>query len=266
MPAAAAGFERRQHPLHDRRIIRALSLSPATKSRPTLRATRRTATKTAAAGAPPKRAAGAAHIVTPHHVRRQLTETAVLTSAETLFVQRGFHRTTVDDIAHAAGLTKGAVYVHFKDKRDVLLVLLRRAEDRVLFPILKRLENPQFDAVEKLVDYVHSWARVAIEQRNTMFLPILMSFEFLGTGDPIEKVTVDMYDRSYTILESVIEDGRKAGLIPRNGSAREHAAVLVAFMDGLLLEWLRRGSTLDGEEMTRVARRMILSGLVAKPR
>jgi AcrR family transcriptional regulator len=202
---------------------------------------------------------------TPNHVRRQKTESAVLASAEQLFVHRGFHRTTVDDIAHAAGLTKGAVYVHFKDKRDVLLVLLRRAEDRVLFPILRRLEDPVVGPLDKLVDYVHGWARVAIEQRETMFLPILMSFEFLGTRDPIEKFVDGMYHRTYEALAKVIDSGRREGLFVDIGSGREHAAVLVAFMDGLLLEWLRRGVDLDGPQLTRVARTMMLQGLVRQP-
>lgn len=208
--------------------------------------------------------AAPARVPTPQHVRRLQTETAVLASAESLFVQRGYHRTTVDEIAAKAGLTKGAVYVHFKDKQDVLLVLLRRAEDRVLVPILKDLEDPDFNPVQKLVNYVHNWARVAIEQRNTMFLPILMSFEFLGTDDPIERAITSMYDRTYEALAEVIEDGRKAGVIASDGDAREHAAVLVAFMDGLLLEWLRRGGTLDGEKMTRVSRQMILSGMILR--
>lgn len=220
---------------------------------------------TAAAGSSrPAPRTRAGKTVTPHHVRRQQTETAVLASAEQLFVHRGFNRTTVDDMARDAGLTKGAVYVHFKDKRDVLLVLLRRAEDRVLFPILKRLDDPTKGVVDKLVDYVHGWSRVAIEQRETMFLPILMSFEFLGTKDPIEKFVDGMYRRTYEALGRVIDQGREEGVLVDVGPGKEYAAVLVAFMDGLLLEWLRRGGDLDGLNMTRVARTMMLSGLMQR--
>lgn len=201
----------------------------------------------------------------PHHIRRLQTETAVLNSAEQLFVQRGFHRTTVDDIAEAAGLTKGAVYVHFKDKLDVLRVLLRRAEDRVLFPILRRLEDPSTPVIDKLVGYIHDWASVAIDQRETMFLPILMSFEFLGTKDPIEQQVDGMYRRTYDVLGAVIDQGRREGTIKTKGRGREYAAVLVSLMDGLLLEWLRRSTTLDGESMTRVARTMMLEGLQLRP-
>src|SRR3546814_18819487 len=82
------------------------------------------------------------HKPVPQHVRRRLTETAILSSAETLFVKQGYHRTSVDQIAAAANLTKGAVYVHFEDKQKVLMVLLERAEQQVINPILERLADP----------------------------------------------------------------------------------------------------------------------------
>lgn len=198
----------------------------------------------------------------PHHVRRRQSEDAVLQSAESLFVKNGFHRTTVDDIARMAGLTKGAVYFHFKDKSDVLMALLRRAEDRVLYPILNRLTNMDTTTSAKLVDFLHNWARIAVEQRNTMFLPILMSFEFLGTNDPIEKEINGMYERIYEALSAMITAGRQAGELSSVGTVESQAAVLVAITDGMLLEWLRRSDKLSGPDVTRAVRTLILHGLL----
>lgn len=198
----------------------------------------------------------------PHHVRRRQSEDAVLSSAESLFVKNGFHRTTVDDIARMAGLTKGAVYFHFRDKSDVLMALLRRAEDRVLYPILNRLITKDTTATAKLVDFLHNWARIAVEQRNTMFLPILMSFEFLGTNDPIEKEISGMYDRIYEALSTIIAAGRQAGELSDVGSVESQTAVLVAITDGMLLEWLRRSDKLSGPDVTRALRAVVLHGLL----
>lgn len=215
------------------------------------------ARKSAAAPAAAKR------VSVPHHVRRRLSEDAVLESAERLFVRRGFHDTTVDDIAKAASLTKGAVYFHFRDKSDVLMALLRRAEDRVLYPILNRLRNSTGSASSKIVEYLHSWARIALEQRDTMFLPILMSFEFLGTGDPVELQIAGMYDRIYACLAEVIKQGRAAGELKDDGPIEADTAVLVAITDGMLLEWLRHSEKFDGVQVTRALRGLVLGGLLA---
>ena len=48
--------------------------------------------------------------------RRELTREGLISAAESLFVARGFHATSVDEIALEAGYTKGAVYSNFESK------------------------------------------------------------------------------------------------------------------------------------------------------
>ncbi len=58
--------------------------------------------------------------------RREQTRAALLDAAERLWGERGIHGASLDDIAAAAGLTKGAVYSNFSGKTDLLLALLER--------------------------------------------------------------------------------------------------------------------------------------------
>src|SRR5947209_14820378 len=53
---------------------------------------------------------------TPQHERRARTRAAVLDAAARIFVERGFHDTKLDDVAEAAGVSKGAVYYYFSSK------------------------------------------------------------------------------------------------------------------------------------------------------
>lgn len=200
----------------------------------------------------------------PHHVRRQQSIAAVRSEAERLFVEHGYHRTTVEDIAKAAGLTKGAVYFHFADKKAVLLSLLEEADQQVMGPILEKLRAPGRRPIDKLVEYMHDWARAALKQRNTMFLPILMSFEFLDTDDEILQQINGSYDRAYEALAAVIEEGQSLGEINVRTSPREQAAVLVALADGALLEWLRRGDKLDGLRFTQAIRDTLQLGVSSR--
>lgn len=55
-----------------------------------------------------------------------LTRSALLDAAECLFQERGVSRTSLADIARAAGVTRGAVYWHFKDKADLFGAMLER--------------------------------------------------------------------------------------------------------------------------------------------
>ena len=62
----------------------------------------------------------------PRRDRREQTRTALLAAAERLWAERGIHGASLDDIAAAAGLTKGAVYSNFAGKTDLLLALMER--------------------------------------------------------------------------------------------------------------------------------------------
>ncbi|TDC59773.1 TetR/AcrR family transcriptional regulator, partial [Actinomadura sp. GC306] len=58
--------------------------------------------------------------------RREQTRSALLGAAERLWAERGIHGASLDDIAAAAGLTKGAVYSNFAGKTDLLFALMER--------------------------------------------------------------------------------------------------------------------------------------------
>jgi AcrR family transcriptional regulator len=52
---------------------------------------------------------------------------AILDAALSCFAKRGYHDTSVDDIAARARLSKGAIYWHFAGKRELFLALMDRA-------------------------------------------------------------------------------------------------------------------------------------------
>jgi AcrR family transcriptional regulator len=64
--------------------------------------------------------------------RRRRTRDELVDAAARLFVERGFHATSVDQVAAEAGYTKGAVYSNFDSKEDLFFAVYeRRAKDFV---------------------------------------------------------------------------------------------------------------------------------------
>jgi AcrR family transcriptional regulator len=68
--------------------------------------------------------------------RRQQTRARLLDAAGQVFARRGFHAATIDEVAEAAGYTKGAVYSNFASKDDLVLALL----DKHLAAQLQQIE------------------------------------------------------------------------------------------------------------------------------
>ena len=58
--------------------------------------------------------------------RLEHTRSLLLDAAEEVFAEKGFGAATLDDIAHTAGYTKGAIYKHFATKEDLFLALSDR--------------------------------------------------------------------------------------------------------------------------------------------
>jgi flavin reductase (DIM6/NTAB) family NADH-FMN oxidoreductase RutF len=92
--------------------------------------------------------------------RRETTTAALVEAARELFAAHGYAATSLDAIAAKAGLTKGAIYHHFRGKRDLFDAVLARP------PMARR---PTAEAFEELVgdlDYPMFIATTACEDER----------------------------------------------------------------------------------------------------
>jgi AcrR family transcriptional regulator len=64
--------------------------------------------------------------------RKELTRTALIDAAAELFARKGFGAASLDEIAEAAGFSRGAIHFHFRSKDDLFLAVLERYHDRLL--------------------------------------------------------------------------------------------------------------------------------------
>jgi AcrR family transcriptional regulator len=67
--------------------------------------------------------------------KRERTYEELISAAERLFIEQGFHATSVDEIALEAGYTKGAVYSNFDSKEDLFFAVYERRADKAVAEI-----------------------------------------------------------------------------------------------------------------------------------
>jgi len=71
----------------------------------------------------------------PHTLKekqRQERERLILRAAEDMFLEKGYHETSIDEIATRVGIAKGTVYLHFPSKEDLIFALVERDSQRML--------------------------------------------------------------------------------------------------------------------------------------
>ena len=193
--------------------------------------------------------------------QREASVEGLLAAALSLFVTRGYRPTSVEQIADTAGLTKGAVYFYFRNKEALLLALLDRVESVVVDDMIKGVSAAGPDADAKMVAFVHGQARLGVEGADHVLMLILMSLEFAGSDDAIDRRTQGIYRRMYRVVEGVIKHGRDAGQFRSDVPLAEQAAIVMAGHDGTFLEWYRRKADFSGEALVRALRTATLGGL-----
>src|SRR5256886_12578170 len=104
--------------------------------------------------------------------RKAQTRAELIDAAARVFARRGYHGTTVDDVAEEAGFTKGAFYSNFESKEDVFVELVAdRSRNWTLAvargyqgeePLAKRLRKGG-KVLTHMVEHDTDWMRLAIE-------------------------------------------------------------------------------------------------------
>lgn len=185
----------------------------------------------------------------------------LLSAALKLFITQGYHATSVEQIAQAAGLTKGAVYFYFKSKGRVLIDLLERVEAIGVEPTVAAVRGAGTDARDRLVAFMHSQSIVGADRGELMMLAILMSTEFHGSGDPIEDRLNQLMAPMYEVLTDTVEAGQRDGMLRRDLGPKETVGMIMAINQGCIVEWYRNRDRLDGPDFVRAMRTIVLDGV-----
>lgn len=93
----------------------------------------------------------------------------ILSAALELFGTKGFHRTTTQDLADAAGVSVGLIYQYFKDKENLLAAAISQIFDAYLSEIPVAVEAAP-DPLARFNAAVHAYCRVIDEHREAALL------------------------------------------------------------------------------------------------
>jgi AcrR family transcriptional regulator len=135
--------------------------------------------------------------------RKARTRVELLVAARTVFLRRGFHGASLDEIAEEAGYTKGAVYSNFAGKDDLYLALLdTHYEQRVKAYVDMMLDEPTFE------DAIRAVGRFMVESdvRDPDWLPTLAEFVAHAARDEsLRRGYVRVRERFLAAIADVIE-------------------------------------------------------------
>lgn len=181
--------------------------------------------------------------------------------AEQLFAQHDFADVSVEDITNEAGITKGAFYVHFASKDELIALLIADYAARVDMDYATFLESlpPDMPASNVLLALIEKIADVLMNKIGCNNMKKVYQMMLAGTLDTeaVKGYGRDLYSLCYSILENGIRTGEFKSILPAEGLSRH----LVMAIRGISYEWCIRYPDFDLKEQSIEQFRLLLEGI-----
>ena len=171
----------------------------------------------------------------------QATRSALLDAAEHVFHAQGVSRSSLAEIAQAAGTTRGAIYWHFKDKADLFNAMMERVilplEASVLM-VGEGVEHP--DALQELRRGLCSALRlVATDSRAQRVFEIAShQIEYVGELAAVRQRRIEGRDACMAKMEAMLRLAAQNTGVRLALPAADAAFGLSALIDGVIRNWL----------------------------
>lgn len=166
--------------------------------------------------------------------RRRLSPAArraeILTAASELIARSGFDGVSLDAFAKASGLTKAGLLHHFASREHILVAVLERRDSLDLAAIELAAAAPALDPAEAQ-ELMTRVVRRNLEQRSVVQMYTVLAAEAL---DPAHAAHTFFQHRLKMARTQLAER-----VLPWHPRADIAAVELLAFLDGLQLNWLR---------------------------
>ena len=163
------------------------------------------------------------------------TRHRIITCSRQVFSRAGVTNTSLEEIAHEAGVTRGAVYWHFKNKADLFLAVraetgrLLKLERTGLGDALQRLERGLLEALRRLEDDAEARASYEV---------MLWKCEYVGEFSAVRDDLIGAGAAFLADASHLYQEAKTAKLLPLWLDPEVAALETLCFYAGLLKIWL----------------------------
>lgn len=176
--------------------------------------------------------------------RRELTRQHLIEAAAAVFAREGFHGASLDEVAAAAGFTKGAVYSNFKNKEDLFVAVLDDRMASQIAAIQGLLDDDEQHSLEEQIPRILDL--LSTSEYDSSWTVLYLEFVLYAARNPAarEQLAAQVRHSRDTVERMVARQWARVGVRPSIPS-RTTATIALALFAGLDLHRL-----LDPEEVT----------------
>ena len=168
----------------------------------------------------------------PPRIASSVRRAEIMDAAMRCLQRTGYRKLSMDDIVKESGLSKGTIYWHFKNKKELFITLFEGMLSQAVTGFTPLLAN-DMPASERLYSILSSVSQVADEELQFASLPLTLITELLNDDDFIERYQTIINNLAEEIM-AIIQQGIDAGEF-KEVDIFETAWAFMSAYDGLLL-------------------------------
>jgi TetR/AcrR family acrAB operon transcriptional repressor len=178
----------------------------------------------------------------PRNSREEAEQTRlrIIDAAMTVFGRRGFASASLEEIAGEVGMTRGAIYGHFRGKVDLYEQLMRFSQEPLYELTREAIEDTESPAIDALRRFMLRWLILLEENpRHRDSFEILLNKtelteELSRLLDTERRLTRDVIDGLAVVVERAIASGE----LPASSDPWRCGLAIYAYLQGLTQTWL----------------------------
>ena len=204
--------------------------------------------------------------MSPKVVDKKEKKDQIIGAAIQVFAKKGFAKTTINDIANAAGIGKGTIYEYFSKKEEIINQSYRyfmRAMELDFQEILIQ----EITGKEKLILILEGFSQL-MNSETLELVELMLDFWAEGiktkNSEGILMEEMNKFYHSYReILGDVIIEGMGDSSFKKNINPRSVASMIIGTLDGIFVQWILDKNSIDYQEMVRTVTFTVLNGIAA---
>ena len=185
----------------------------------------------------------------------------ILDAATRVFARKGFYNSTIADVAKAAEVAEGTIYLYFKNKDDLLISIFEHSMEIFIQEVTKELERVD-DPRGKLKTFLS--LHLQLVQKNPDLAQVLQ-IELRQSSKFMKEYEGGKFSDYLNLVRGILEEGQEKGVFRKNLEPRILRRAIFGAVDELALEWLlmpKKKYSL--EECAEQISDMVIRGINAK--
>jgi AcrR family transcriptional regulator len=194
--------------------------------------------------------------VTPAH--EQQIRDRIVASALRVFAERGFHRSTIQDVVQESGLSVGAIYTYFSSKDELFLATCDVIGGQGLGELGRRLARGT-SVTERLAIAVSFFVDSVLDAPDgaTTAAYLVQAWAEAGREPGVRQMLARRREQLTTAARLLLDEGIARGELPAWLDVDAVASACTALLDGLVLQQVEEGSAYRRGAHERRARTIV---------